>query len=103
MKVVMTAFAGQQIRQIARYIGREFGKKYRKEFLDKIKEARQLLAANPNLGLVEPLLSDYPKTYRSLVVTRLNKMIYYIDGSTIFIVDFWDVRREPSTLANQVK
>ena len=38
-----------------------------------------------------------------MVVTKLNKMVYYVDKNTIiYIVDFWDVRREPSTLANQV-
>ena len=104
MKVVITEFAKQQIREIAQSIQRSFGKKHRENFMQKVKETRLLLADNPHLGHEEPLLTDSPKGYRSIVVTKLNKMVYYVDNNTtIFIVDFWDVWREPSTLANQVK
>ena len=104
MKVVITEFAKQQIREIAQNIQRSFGKKHRDNFMQKVKETRRLLADNPHLGPEEPLLSDSPKDYRSVVVSKLNKMVYYVDNDTIiYIVDFWDVRREPSTLANQVK
>ena len=104
MRVVITEFAKQQIREIAKSIQKSFGKKYRNNFIQKVKEARLLLANNPHLGIVEPLLSDSPKGYRSMVVTKLNKMVYYVDDdTTIYVVDFWDVRREPSTLASQVK
>ena len=104
MKVVITEFAKQQIREIAQNIQSAFGKKHRDNFMQKVKEARRLLADNPHLGPKEPLLSDSPRGYRSVVVTKLNKMVYYVDNDTIiYIVDFWDVRREPSTLANQVK
>lgn len=104
MKVIITEFAKQQIRDIAHNIQRSFGRKYRNAFMQKVKEKRVLLATNPHLGAVEPLLADSPRNYRSVVVTKLNKMIYYVDdNATIYVVDFWDVRREPSTLANQVK
>lgn len=105
MRVVMTGFAKDKIRETARYIQSEFGKKYRDMFLYKVKETRQYLATNPNLGFIEPLLSDRPKTYRSVVIAKLNKMVYYIDdvAAIIYIVDFWDTRREPNAQAAQVK
>lgn len=104
MRVVITEFAKQQIREIAQNNQKSFGKEHRNNFMQKVKEARQLLAANPCLGPVEPLLADFPKGYRSVIVTKLNKMVYYVDnGTTIYIVDFWDVRREPDTQTNQVK
>lgn len=104
MRVVVTEFAKQQIRGIAQNIQRTFSKKHRDNFMQKMKEVRLLLADNPHQGPVEPLLSDSPKGYRSVVVTKLNKMVYYVDNdTTIYIVDLWDVRREPSTLATQVK
>ena len=64
-----------------------------------------LLATNPYLGPIEPLLADLPQTYRSVVVGRLNKMVYHIeeDEKTISVDDFWDVRREPQALADEVK
>ena len=103
MRVTITGFARQQIRETARYIQIEFGRKYRDIFLQKVQNIRQYLAVNPHLGPIEPLLSDCPVTYRSIVVTKLNKMIYRIADDHIEVVDFWDVRREPKALAAQVK
>ena len=103
MKVKMTAFAKQQICEIAKYIHEEFGKKYSDNFLGKVKKTKRNLVNNPHLGPEEPLLSDLPNHYRSIVVNNLNKMVYYIDdNSTIYIVDFWDVRREPRILSNRI-
>ncbi len=42
-------------------------------------------------------------TYRSLIVKRLNKMVYRIDNDCIIIVDFWNLRRNPDKLRNQVQ
>lgn len=104
MRVVITEFAKQQIHKTARNIQIMFGKTYRDSFLQSVKEARLLLAANPSLGFVETLLSDSPRGYRSLVVNKLNKMVYYVGNDTvIYIVDFWDIRREPGALASQVE
>ena len=36
-------------------------------------------------------------------MNRLNKIVYRIDGDTIYIVALWDVRRNPGTLASEVK
>ena len=41
--------------------------------------------------------------YRSIVVNRLNKIVYWINNDDIEIVDFWDTRREPIAQAEQVK
>ena len=103
MKVTITGFAKQQIRETARYINKEFGRRYRDNFMRKVLEVRQYLALNPNMGPVEPLLSDCSKVYRSVVIAKLNKMVYYIADDQIVVVDFWDVRREPEALAAQVK
>lgn len=105
MRVVQTDSAKQQILDTARYIRREFGKKSKESFLQKVRETRRLLADNPYLGPVEPLLAERAQSYRSVVVGKLNKMVYYIeeDEKVIYVVAFWDCRREPDTLASQVK
>lgn len=36
-------------------------------------------------------------------MNQLDKIVYRIDGDIIYIVAFWDVRRDPGTLANEVK
>lgn len=83
------------MKQTASYIQAQFGAISCKIFLREMVRIEKLLRENPNLGSVEPLLSDLPKTYRSIVVRKLNKIVYYVDDDTIYIVDLWDVRREP--------
>ena len=103
MKITMTGFAKQQIRETTRYIYTEFGKKSKDDFLIKLNQTKKLLETNPCLGPIEPLLSDLPSNYRSIVIGSLNKMIYRILDDCIEISDFWDVRRDPNTLAGQLK
>lgn len=103
MKSTMTDQAKQQIRQIAKYIRKEFGKNRRDEFLREVRQTRRIIEASPNIGTVEPLLAECAVMYRSYVMNRLNKIVYRIDGDVIYIVAFWDVRRNPETLSNEVK
>lgn len=62
-----------------------------------------MLADNPSLGPLEPLLADRATSYRSIVVARQNKIIYRIIDDRIEIADFWDVRREPKALVDQMQ
>ena len=100
MKVITLAPARKAIRQTARYIYREFGGQSKDEFLQEVRKTRTLLAVNPHLGPLEPLLENRPEGFRSIVVARQNKMVYRLTDDRIEIVDFWDVRREPKELAN---
>ncbi len=52
----------------------------------------------PQIGVLERLLSDKQITYRSIIINKKGKMIYRIEGEIIYIVDFWDCRREPKKL-----
>lgn len=103
MKSVITELAKQQIRQIAKYIRSEFGKNRCDEFLKEVRRTRHLIEGSPNIGPVEPLLAERTVMYRSYVMNRLNKIVYRIDGDIIYIVAFWDVKRDPVTLADEIK
>ena len=103
MRSIITDLAKQQIRQIARYIFSEFGKERRDEFMQEVRRTRRLIEGSPNIGHVEPLLADRPLMYRSFVMNRLDKIVYRIDGDIIYFVALWDVRRDPVTLANEVR
>ncbi len=102
MKVSVSSLASEEIRSIARYIQQQFGKRYRIEFRKDLEHKLRLLEENPHLGPVEPLLTNASVEYRSVVVNRLNKLVYWVNEDTIEVVDFWDVRREPSSLAERV-
>lgn len=41
------------------------------------------------------------KAYRSIIVRRLNKIVYYIDNNTLHIAAFWDTRKEPKRQARK--
>jgi plasmid stabilization system protein ParE len=102
MRVIWLPQAKSQLRQTASYILKEFGQRVRSEFMQDVQHANMLLSENPNLGSPEPLLADRSIMYRSYVVNRLNKIVYFIKEDHIEVADFWDVRREPKKLSERV-
>ncbi len=80
-----------------------FGDRVAERFLRRITEDEICLAAHPHLGKVEPLLAHKKIVYRSLVVHKHYKIVYYIAGSVIRIINFWDTRREPAALVRHIK
>jgi hypothetical protein len=62
-----------------------------------------MLRKVPNICKIDPLYADRPLTYRSVIINGLNKMVYRVDGEIIYIVDFWDTRREPVNQARQTE
>ena len=65
MKSIITEQAKLQIRQIAKYIRKEFGKRRRDEFMKEVRQTRRLIEDSPNIGPVEPLLAVRTVMYRS--------------------------------------
>lgn len=103
MKVKWVPQAKKEMQLVAKYINKEFGKKAKDDFIQDVRDASRLIGATPNVGQAESLLADRADMYRSYIVNRLNKIVYRIVDDHIEIADFWDVRRAPSTLADQVK
>lgn len=101
MNVVWHAQAEEALIDAAVYIQNHFGKRFREKFVGSVRQTEHALRLNPYLGKLEPLLMNRVREYRSIVVGTLNKIIYYVDSDVIYIADFWDVRREPKTLAEQ--
>lgn len=99
MRVIWSLNAQDQLRQAADFIEKRFGKNSRTKFLDDIYHVVPLISRFPHLGKEEPLLEGASVVYRSLVIGRLNKIIYYINDNIIEIVAVWDTRREPKKLA----
>lgn len=90
-------------RQVARYINTKFGRKARQDFMQKVKIAEGQLGISPNIGQIDPLFANRSKTYRSIIVNGLNKIVYYVEDDTIYIAAFWDTRREPKNQAEQIE
>ena len=103
MKIQWATEAREQWRKTALYIQLEWGISALRKFKENTEDIQNQLIEFPSLGKIEPLLADRSKLYRSIVLTRQNKVIYYIQDDTIYIVDFWDTRREPKKQANKTK
>ncbi len=97
--------ARRSMRRTLDYGRREFGLIAQRNLRQRIERTTELLAGHPQLGKIEPLLTGRRYEYRSIVVHKLFKMIYRVDEvrDAIYIVDFWDTRREPQQLDEETK
>ena len=102
MRVRWNKQSKEQLRQTARFIRQEFGQKAMDEFMQAVHHTNELLADNPHLGSVEQLLDDFTTQYHSIVVRHLNKIVYYTEDDYIKVIAFWDTRREPDKLQEQI-
>ena len=69
----------------ADYIFKEFGALALREFYEEIDKIEADLVEFPELGKIEPLLKHRKKVYRSIVLTKKNKLIYTFDEDTICV------------------
>ena len=101
MEVRLLKAADRQIDRVYAYGELRFGTRAAEELHARIVDHLRLLAAQPYIGVVEPSLKSRRYVYRSLVVHKHFKLVYYVDESrqTVFIADLWDTRREPARLA----
>jgi plasmid stabilization system protein ParE len=103
MKVKWTLLAKDGLREIANYIKKNFGAQARMDFLHDVKHTNKLLGSQPYMGPIELTLDGHPEGFRSIVVHKLSKIIYYIDNDHIEVADFWNCRQAPENLANRIK
>lgn len=95
--------AAAQLHQVENYVLRDFGERVRQEFMDEVEQAVLALADMPTMGRLDPLFAHRKQSYRSIIVRRLNKIVYYVKDNTLHIAAFWDTRREPRNQAKQTK
>ena len=103
MRVIWQEPAKESRRQIAAYIRQEFGRKRAVNFRQEVENTINLLMRAPNIGQIDPLFEGRAKTYRSVIVNGLNKIVYRVENDVIYIVAFWDTRMEPEEQAARMK
>ena len=103
MKVYLQSFTKREIRKTAQYIKKAFGTKSEDKFLQEVKHTIKLLGLNPYIGSVELTIPNQTIVYRSIVVANRNKIVYTIKDNFVDVIDFWDCRRNPKTLATQIE
>ena len=70
--------------------------------MDDVEHAVLSLADMPTMGQVDPLFAHRKQIYSSIIVRHLNKIVYFVKDDTVFILAFWDTRREPKNQASQM-
>ena len=103
MEIIWADEAFERWCEAADYILHQFGVQAVERFQERTEEWEDAMLQSPLIGKAEPLLANRTHLYRSIVINKLNKLIYYIENETIIVADFWDTRREPKEQANQIK
>ena len=102
MRVVWDPKAKEARTQVANYIRREFGSKRKTRFLQEVRDMTQQLKRSPGIGKIDPLFPDRARTYRSVIINGLNKLVYFTEGDLLYIAGFWDTRMDDEDQATQV-
>ena len=103
MRVVWDPKAKEARTQVANYIRREFGPKRKTRFLQEVRDMTQQLKRSPGIGQIDPLFRDRTRTYRSVIINGLNKLVYFTEGDILYIAGFWDTRMNDEDQATLVK
>ena len=102
MVVVWTEEAVVQFRAAYEYLLEVAGKSVAKHLVCKIEDAAEKLAEYPKMGAVEDELKHLPHGYRSFVAHKNYKIIYRIEGETVYISALFDCRQHPDK-AREIK
>ena len=97
MTIQWMSRARRGLKQTSTYIKRSFGKNVFLKFHQNISHTISLLESNPEMGRLDPLLASRKRAYRSLVVNKFNKIVYFVEGEVVVIAAFWDTRSEPQS------
>ena len=103
MRIIWSRKAASSFNQIETYILSKFGEKTQQEFREEVESIVNTLAIMPEIGKIDPLFAHRKQLYRSIIVRKLNKIVYYVKDDTLRIAAIWDTRREPKSQAKQVK
>ena len=83
----------------------EFGQKTSKKWMQERIAFADLVAKHPEACPPEALLADRRRYYRSCLIMRGFKIVYYYAKSsdTVHVVDIWDTRMSPDNLRQRIK
>jgi plasmid stabilization system protein ParE len=102
MQVEYNAKAIKHISSTFDYYLKNYGKQATKNLAIAIDEKVNKLMRFPEMGFPEPLLQDRRFLYRSILIDKNHKLVYYIKGETIRIAALWDMRMHPQRLRRKI-
>lgn len=103
MVIKWSDLAKLRLREIALYYKEERGVNVAIKVVSQIKKATNALKIFPYMAATEPALEEFPEKFRSLVVSDIYKVVYYVDRMTIRIITVFDCRQDPIKLKKDIK
>lgn len=103
MVIIWMPEALEVLENIRKYLHENDAPRAAAKLIGQLRKYAGNLADNPNLGIIEPLLAEDSNGYRSLIVRKRYKLIYYVEGETIYIDTIYDCRQQPSRLQRILK
>ncbi len=91
-----------RIREIFDYYYDVVGQKTAMKITSTLRDSVDSLGRMPLKAPIELSLEDEPEKYRSLVILRRYKAVYYVEDETVIVVDIWDCRQSPAKLKTRV-
>ena len=97
MQINWSEQSQNDLQEILEYVAESFGRKKAEEVLDEIRHSTQLLKDFPMLAKFFVEDTELKIVYRTLP-SRLNQLVYFVDGETINVVTVWQNKRDISRL-----
>lgn len=102
MKLIWTAFAATQLENLYRFLNNKSETAAVAVYNDILDETERLLHF-AEMAPIEPLLLEFTKAYRSLVIRSTFKVVYYTTNDDIFIVAVFDCRKNSEKLKKYIR
>ena len=103
MTICWLELAEEDIESIYLFYAEDKSVKAANKIYNDILDATDFLAKFPQMAPVEPILSDDGEEYRSLVVQKHFKVIYFIECDSIYIAAVWDCRQDPQANISKIR
>ena len=97
MKIFWSLLAYASYSHIKDTICERFGYMAEQDFVAAVDKAVRQVSEFPGSGKQELELAEDGSVH-SVPVRKLSKIIYYVEGDTLYIADFWSTRQDPANL-----
>ena len=102
MQVEVSKRAQHQWLRILVYYNEMGGERAAANLHQKYLQKQKRLLKYPESGSLESLLQDRKICYRSVIINKYYKMVYYVKGDVLRIAAFWDMRMHSERLKNRI-
>ena len=103
-KIVWANKASDSLDKNIEFCEENFGRKATNRIYNLVFKKIIQLEKFPLTGFPEPLLSERKEYFRSCIIQSPIKMVYHYDeeSDTVFIDNFWDMRKNPNSLKKEI-